>query len=87
MREHLGGEFDQLIHLYLGRTLQRRTLGGRELERTHSTNSNVAEPLNCVEALGPSTQGGKPRIDQCIAEFIGQRIGEQARQAVEGHLR
>jgi len=72
MREHLGSQFDQLIHVYLGRSLQRRPPGGRELERTHAAYSDVAESLNCVEALRPSTLSGEPRIDQRIAEFIGQ---------------
>ena len=72
MRENLGGEFDQLIHLHLGRSSQRRPLRGRKLKGTHSANADVAEPLNCVEVLGPSALSGEPRIDQCIAEFIGQ---------------
>jgi len=72
MCEYFRCHFDQLIHLHLGRSPERRPLRGCELEGTHSANSDVAEPLDGVEILGPSALGGEPRIDQCVAEFIRQ---------------
>ena len=72
MREHLGSELDQFIQLYLGRSLQRRPLRGRELKGTHAANADITKPLNRVEALRPPPLSGEPRIDQCVAEFIGQ---------------
>ncbi len=72
MREYLGSELDQLIHLHVGGSPQRGSFRGRELKGAHSTNSDVTQPLNGVEGLRPSALSGEPRIDQCVAEFIGQ---------------
>ncbi len=72
MREHIGSELDQLIYLHVGRSPQRGSFRGRELEGAHAASSDVTEPLNGVEALRPPALRGEPRIDQCVAEFIGQ---------------
>ena len=80
MCEHLGGEFHQLIHAAPWPTVSAPApLRVRTPGAPIAANSYVAKPLNCIEALGPSALGGKPRIDQRIAEFIGQLAAAASR--------
>ncbi len=72
MRQHAGSELDQFINLQLGRLSQRRTLRRREFEGAHATNADVAQPFDGVEAVRPTTLGGEPGIDECVAESVRQ---------------
>ena len=60
--------------------------GGSEFEGAHAARSDIAKPFDGIEALGCSALGGQPRIDQGIAEAIGQGIGQHSGQAVEGFV-
>ena len=55
----------------------------REFERPHPARSGVAKPLNGIERTGESALRRKPRIDQRIPEFVGQRVGQHSRQPVK----
>jgi hypothetical protein len=59
-------------------------IGRLELEGTDPAVADVAKPVDRAEPICASTRFRKPRIDEPVAELVRQRVGEHARQALEG---
>ena len=81
--EDLAGELDERCDMD-GRRPVGRAPGGEELERAHAAPSDIAEAFDGVEVARVASLPGEPGIDERSAEAVGERVREQARQAVEG---
>ena len=60
-----------------------RAGGGDELEGAHAASADVAEAFDGVEVAWVASLPGEPRIDERIAETVGEGVREEAGQAVE----
>ena len=60
-----------------------RAGGGDELEGAHAASSGITEAFDGVEVAWVASLPGEPRIDERIAETVGEGVREEARQAVE----
>ena len=80
--EDVAGELDERRDVDARRPVL-RTFGGEELERAHAARSNVAEAFDGVEVARVASLSGEPCIDERVAEAVGERVREKARQAVE----
>ena len=65
------------------RRLRLRADGRGEFKRTHAARAGVAKPFHRIETFGRAALGGKPGINQRIAELVRQRIGEQSGKTVK----
>ena len=54
-----------------------------KFKRSHAARPDIAKALNRIEGADWSPLRDKPGIDQGIAEFIREGIGQHARQAFE----
>ena len=80
-------QFDQGINLNLLRLLRFWPDGRRKLQRTHAARAGVTKPFHRIETFGRPALRRQPRINQGVAEPVGQRIRQQTGQAVKCFLR
>ena len=76
--------FHQLLHRQRLFRFVRRTARRPELERAHATPAHVGKAIQGGDIPLVDAAARHPGIDQLIAEIIGQRVRQQARQALEG---
>ncbi len=80
LRQHFVGKFCQRSHIHMGIIIGLRTNGGFELQRAHAAPANVTKSLHRIHAVGLSAFSRQPGVDQPVAEFVWQTVGNQSRQ-------
>ena len=82
--QHVVGHAHQLLHLQ-GLAARLPVVVGRlELQRTHAASTGVAQAFHGIGAAGRALLGGQPRVQDLLAEAVGQAVGQQPRQPAEG---
>jgi hypothetical protein len=73
-----GGEIYQGFESELLTLASPRAFGRAELKRPHAPRAGIAEPLDRPEAPRHPALGGKPCIDEGVAEAIRKAVGQKA---------
>lgn len=76
MAQHIGRELHQCIDFNFLFNTRHRPGQRRKFERTHAARADITQPLDSIEIRGCAALRGEPGVDQRIAKFIRQRIGQ-----------
>ena len=85
VRQDVGCQRNECVDPRFWSSARPRAGGRREFESAHAARSDIAEPLDGIEALGCASLRSEPGVDERVAELVGQRVCEQSRKAVEGN--
>ena len=82
--QHVVGHTHQFLHFQRFAARLPVVVGRLELQCAHTAATGVAEAFHGVGTAGRAPLGGQPRVQDLLAEAVGQAVGQQARQPAEG---